>query len=141
MHAAYKLKMMSAGAMEVLQSKISLQLDLIARNEEEMELAKDETVKAAANLGRQLHRIQNKLEVSSHVMLLQEKSYQLAVLRKAEASTKSFTPSQSLLSRQPGYFAAMLEPKLSCRRLHRQREDCPVMGKNSVKRIFSKWMM
>ena len=53
----------SAGAMEVLQSKITLQLDLISRNEEEMDLAKTEAVTAAANLGRQLQRIRRKLEV------------------------------------------------------------------------------
>lgn len=54
---SYKLKIISAGVKEVLQNKISLRLDLITQYNEEMQLTKEETVKAGVIIGRQVHRI------------------------------------------------------------------------------------
>lgn len=62
---SYKLKIISAGVKEVLQNKISLRLDLITQYNEEMQLTKEETVKAGVIIGRQVHRIWKKVYLSS----------------------------------------------------------------------------
>ena len=52
-----------AGTMEVLHSKLGLQLDLISRNDEEMQLVSLEVDRAVETVARQLLRTESKLQV------------------------------------------------------------------------------
>ena len=52
------------GIMEVLKSKLTLQLELIERNEEEIQLLSTEAARAPATITRQLLRIDSLLQAS-----------------------------------------------------------------------------
>lgn len=56
---------LALGALEVIQAKLSMQIDLQARNSEEVDLVFKETCQAEANINRQLLRVEQKIEVRS----------------------------------------------------------------------------
>lgn len=56
--------------MEVLKSKVTLQLELIERNEEEIELLSAEAARATATMTRQLLRIDSLLQASNESLSL-----------------------------------------------------------------------